>query len=92
MNCGRIKVILIALLLIAISATCFVGCTLKAEDCYVFGEDEFQALYSEDNTLREGAFRIMSANVLLHIASWGCEPVKPRRIDLPKRSNITLPT
>ena len=70
------------ILVIAIIAACIVvvaGCALSAEDCYVFLDDEFVLLYQEDNSLiEEGAVRIMSANLLVHIKSWGGEPVKPR--------------
>lgn len=55
------------------------GCNLSAKDCYVFGDEEFIELRKEDNSfLDDNAFRVMSANVLVHIAGWGGEPVKPR--------------
>ena len=67
------------IVLLTFIAVSFVGCALQAEDCYVFSDEEFSALRMEDNTLVDAtALRIMSANVLVHIESWGGEPVKPR--------------
>ncbi len=66
-------------ILVAILAVVLSGCALSAKDCYVFGDEEFKELWKEDNSkLDESAFRIMSANVLVHIKDWGGEPVKPR--------------
>ncbi len=60
-------------------ALALTGCALRAEDCYVFGEEEFAALYAEDASRADAdALRIMSANVLVHMKDWGGEPVKPR--------------
>lgn len=69
------------ILIISIILACIfsvAGCTLSAEDCRVFSDEEFEPLYQEDSSLAEGALRIMSANLLVHIKSWGGEPVKPR--------------
>lgn len=69
-------ILIISILLACIFAVA--GCTLSAEDCRVFSDEEFEPLYQEDSSLAEGALRIMSANLLVHIKSWGGEPVKPR--------------
>lgn len=70
---------IVLITLFAILTVTLTGCKLTAEDCKVFGEEEFVSLRQEDNSLKdENAFRVMSANVLVHIADWGGEPVKPR--------------
>ncbi len=74
----KIKYIIAVLLLVGCIAG-IVGCTLSAEDCYVFSQEEFAPLYEEDSFLADDrAIRIMSANLLVHFKDWGGSPVKPR--------------
>ncbi|MDE7191976.1 MAG: hypothetical protein K2O35_05880 [Clostridia bacterium] len=69
----------IVVLLLTLVSVSLLGCTLEAEDCYVFDDEEFASLRLEDNFLADAsAVRIMSANVLVSMKSWGGEPVKPR--------------
>lgn len=75
----KLRFTVILILVAALLTLTLTGCSLSAEDCYVFGEEEFESLFSEDNSLLdENAVSIMSANVLVHIKGWGGEPVKPR--------------
>lgn len=74
----KISLIFCLVMLAVILAVVLCGCELSPEDCKVFGEEEFAELRQEDNSSEEGAFRIMSSNVLVHIKGWGGEPVKPR--------------
>ena len=76
----KYKFLVVAIVLLTLlTATLLTGCKLTAEDCYVFGEEEFVQLKKENNTRAdENAIRVMSANVLVHIKDWGGEPVKPR--------------
>lgn len=75
----KLTLLLSILILTILTASLLAGCNLKAEDCYVFDNTEFESLWQEDNSkLDDSAIRIMSANVLVHIKSWGGEPVKPR--------------
>ncbi len=79
MKKNRVITIIAIVIIVTLLSIALCGCKLKAEDCYVFGEEEFVELKKEDNSkLDENCFRIMSANVLVHIADWGGEPVKPR--------------
>lgn len=74
------KIVLFATILALVAVLCFTlcGCAVTLEDCIVFGEEEFAGLKLEDNSISDGDLRVMSANVLVHIAGWGGEPVKPR--------------
>lgn len=66
------------------------GCQLRAEDCYVFDEEEFAELRKEDNSLLDSsAFRVMSANVLVHIKDWVANLSSQGHIDLQRQLSIT---
>ena len=75
MNKTRIASAALAAIAVLALATCFCACAQTAE----LPDWAFDSLYAADASRAEGCdARVMSVNMLVHMESWGGEPVEPR--------------
>lgn len=75
MNKTRIASAAFAAIVVLALLTCFCACTQAQE----LPDWAFDSLYAADASRAEGSdVRVMSVNMLVHMESWGGEPVEPR--------------
>lgn len=75
MNKTRIASAAFAAIVVLALLTCFCACTQAQE----LPDWAFDPLYAADASRAEGSdVRVMSVNMLVHMESWGGEPVEPR--------------